>query len=134
MQQKLLVKSSHEYRVVRQTGDIAPEQGCKRKADVPPQGCKRKTYAPPHRGGVQQPQQGDIQIFVELPTSPRRTLVLMVKNYTSVREVKELVEKKSDGIFSASRMRLSFRGGKYLSSDELPINVSQGATLVCLPS
>ena len=102
----------------------------------PSQQCRKApAYVPPHRRAGQQPlQEGDIQIFVELPTRLKRTIILFVKHSTSVKEVKKMVETKSDGILPASRMRLSYKGGNHLSCDELPIKVSQGDTLVCSPT
>jgi len=127
LQQKLLVKSGRNDQVVRHTGD--------NDALPPQQGRKAPAYVPPHRRAGQQPlQKGDIQVFVELPTRVKRTIVLFVKHSTSVKEVKEMVEAKSDRLLPASRMRLSYKGGNHLSSDELPIKVSQGDTLVCCPT
>ena len=127
LQQKLLANSSPHGQDVRNTGDndAFPSQQCR----------KAPAYVPPHRRAGQQPlQAGDIQIFVELPTRLKRTLVLFVKHSTLVKEVKRMVETKSDGILPASRMRLSYKGGNHLSCDELPIKVSQGDTLVCSPT
>ena len=118
LQQKLLANSSPHGQVVRNTGDndAFPSQ----------QGRKAPAYVPPHRRAGQQPlQEGNLQIFVELPTRLKRTLVLFVKHSTLVKEVKRMVETKSDGILPASRMRLSYKGGNHLSYDELPIKVSQ---------
>ena len=54
-----------------------------------------------------------IQIFVEMPTSPKRTIVLMMKPSSTVKEVKEMVLAKEGGI-PVARQRLRTRGGKPL--------------------
>ena len=74
-----------------------------------------------------------IQIFVEMPTSPKRTIVLMMKSSSTVKEVKEMVFEKEGGI-PVSRQRLRTRGGKCLWQDEQTLEkygVGKEATLIC---
>jgi len=74
-----------------------------------------------------------IQIFVEMPSSPKRTIVLMIKPSSTVKHVKEMVFAKEGGI-PVARQRLRTRGGKCLWQDELTLEeygVSKEATLIC---
>ena len=78
-----------------------------------------------------------IQIFVEMPTSPKslakRTIVLMMRPSSTVKEVKEMVFEKEGGI-PVSRQRLRTRGGKCLWQDEQTLEkygVGKEATLIC---
>ena len=74
-----------------------------------------------------------IQIFVEMPTSPKRTIVLMMKPSSTVKEVKEMVLEKEGGI-PVARQRLRTRGGKCLWQDEQTLEkygVGKEATLIC---
>ena len=74
-----------------------------------------------------------IQIFVEMSASPKRTMVLMVRPSTTVREVKEMVEAKEGGI-PVARQRLRTRGGKCLWQEELMLSeygIGKEATLIC---
>ena len=74
-----------------------------------------------------------IQIFVEMPTSPKRTIVLMMKSSSTVKEVKEMVLEKEGGI-PVARQRLRTRGGKCLWQDEQTLEeygVGKEATLIC---
>ena len=74
-----------------------------------------------------------IQIFVEMPTSPKRTIVLMMKPSSTVKEVKETVLAKEGGI-PVARQRLRTRGGKCLWQNEQTLEkygVGKEATLIC---
>ena len=74
-----------------------------------------------------------IQIFVEMPTNPKRTIVLMMRPSSTVKEVKEMVVAKEGGI-PVARQRLRTRGGKCLLKDELTLEeygVSKETTLIC---
>ena len=77
------------------------------------------------------PQLEAIQVFVEMPTTPKRTIVLMVRPSTTVREMKEVVQSKGRGI---SVQRLRTRGGKCLWKDELTLaeyGIGKETTLNC---
>ena len=79
------------------------------------------------------PREEAIQIFVEMSTSPKRTMVLMVRPSTTVREVKEMVEVKKGGILGTMQ-RLRTRGGKCLWKEELMLaeyGIGKEATLIC---
>ena len=79
------------------------------------------------------PREELIQIFVEMPTSPKRTIVLMVRPSSTVKEVKEMVLAKEGGI-PVARQRLRTRGGKCLWREELALEecgVGKEATLIC---
>ena len=79
------------------------------------------------------PHEEAIQIFVEMQTSPKRTMVLMVRLSTTVREVKEMVEAKEGGI-PVARQRLRTRGGKCLWKEELTLaeyGIGKETTLIC---
>ena len=74
-----------------------------------------------------------IQIFVEMLTNPKRTIVLMMRPSSTVKEVKELVLAKEGGI-PVARQRLRTRGGKLLWQDEQTLEkygVGKEATLIC---
>ena len=72
-----------------------------------------------------------IQVFVEMPTTPKRTIVLMVRPSTTVREMKEMVQLKGRGI---PVQRLRTRGGKCLWKEELTLAeyvIGKETTLIC---
>jgi len=74
-----------------------------------------------------------IQIFVEMPSSPKRTIVLMMRPSSTVKEVKEMVLAKEGGI-PVARQRLRTSGGKCLWQDELSLEeygVSKWCYLLC---
>ena len=77
------------------------------------------------------PQLEAIQVFVEMPTTPKRTIVLMVRPSTTVREMKEMVQLKGRGI---PVQRLRTRGGKCLWKEELTLaeyGIGKETTLIC---
>ena len=79
------------------------------------------------------PVEKSMQIFVEIPTSPKRTVVLMVGPRTTVREVKEMMEAKEGGI-PATRQLLRTRGGKFLCKEGWSLEeygIGKESTLVC---
>ena len=79
------------------------------------------------------PVEKSMQIFVEIPTSPKRTIVLMVGPRTTVREVKEMMEAKEGGI-PATRQLLRTRGGKFLCKEGWSLEeygIGKESTLVC---
>ena len=79
------------------------------------------------------PVEKSMQIFVEIPTSPKRTIVLMVGPRTTVREVKEMMEAKEGGI-PATRQLLRTRGGKFLCNEGWSLEeygIGKESTLVC---
>ena len=79
------------------------------------------------------PVEKSMQIFVEIPTSPKRTVVLMVGPRTTVREVKEMMEAKEGGI-PVARQLLRTRGGKFLCKEGWSLEeygIGKESTLVC---
>ena len=79
------------------------------------------------------PVEKSMQIFVEIPTSPKRTIVLMVGPRTTVREVKEMMEAKEGGI-PATRQLLRTRGGRFLCKEGWSLEeygIGKESTLVC---
>ena len=84
---------------------------------------------------TEQEQDPEFQIFVEIFTrSGRKTVALMVRSTTTVREVKEQLEKK-EGIPAAKQI-LRTRGGRFLLQQDLSLKescVGRQATLVMCP-
>ena len=84
---------------------------------------------------TEQEQDPEFQIFVEIFTrSGRKTVALMVRSTTTVREVKEQLERK-EGI-PAAKQKLRTRGGKFLLQQDLSLKescVGRQATLVMCP-
>ena len=75
------------------------------------------------------------QIFVEMPTNPKKTATLMVTSKTTVGEVKAMVEAKEGGI-PVARQRLRTRTGICLWPEELTLDayhIGRDATLFCSP-
>ena len=72
------------------------------------------------------------QIFVDIRLIlNQRTIVLMVRSTTTVREVKEMLEAKTGGI-SVAMQRLHNRTGKWLQREELMMkdySIGKEATL-----
>ena len=85
------------------------------------------------------PVEKSMQIFVEIPTSPKRTVVLMVGPRTTVREVKEMMEAKEGGIPVARQLLRTrpldtCRGGKFLCNEGWSLEeygIGKESTLVC---
>ena len=78
------------------------------------------------------PVEKSMQIFVEIPTSPKRTIVLMVGPRTTVREVKEMMEAK-EGALPVARQLLR-HGWEILSNEGWSLEeygISKESTLVC---
>ena len=84
---------------------------------------------------TEQEHDPEFQIFVEKFTgSGRKTVVLMVRSTTTVKEVKEKLEKK--GGIPAAKQKLRTRGGKFLHQQDLSLKescVGRQATLVMCP-
>ena len=84
---------------------------------------------------TEQEHDPEFQIFVEKFTgSGRKTVVLMVRSTTTVKEVKEKLEKK--GGIPAGKQKLRTRGGKFLHQQDLSLKescVGRQATLVMCP-
>ena len=73
------------------------------------------------------------QIFVEMPTIPKKTATLMVRPRTTVGEVKAMVEVKEGGI-PVAKQRLRIRNGLCLWIDELTLeayHIGREETLFC---
>ena len=85
--------------------------------------------------GSQREHDPEFQIFVEKFTgSGKKTVALMVRSTTTVREVKEQLERK-EGI-PAAKQKLRTRGGKFLLQQDLSLKescVGRQATLVLCP-
>ena len=85
--------------------------------------------------GSQREHDPEFQIFVEKFTgSGKKTVALMVRSTTTVREVKEQLERK-EGI-PAAKQKLRTRGGKFLLQQDLSLKescVGRQATLVMCP-
>ena len=74
------------------------------------------------------------QIFVEMPTNPKKTATLMVRSKTTVGEVKAMVAAKEGGI-PVERQRLRTRNGKCLWPEEQTLDsyhIGREATLSLL--